>query len=173
MGTFLDETGKRYGKLTVIGFDHLNKQHNAYWLCACDCGLTTVVSGTYLRRGHTTSCGCVKRQYICKKHGYSDKEPLYGVWEQMRSRCRNRNNPRYEHYGAKGIDLCEEWNDYGVFREWAFANGYYVVDPDTPKKDRISIDRIDPSKGYFPDNCRWITVSENSVHRRKSHANQR
>lgn len=171
-----NEIGNRYGKLTVVEFSHVRKRgnsSNAFWLCACDCGMTTVVSGTYLRKGHTTSCGCIKRNFFNTKHGYSDREHLYGVWEQMRSRCNNPNNPRYESYGANGVRVCEEWNDYGKFREWAFDNGYHDNPPETPKKDRMSIDRINPRGDYCPENCRWVTVSENSHFRTKSHANQR
>lgn len=167
-----DETGNRYGKLTVIKFDHLNKSRNAYWLCACDCGLTTVVCGAYLHNGHTTSCGCTKREFFQTKHGHSDKERLYGVWEQMRSRCNNPNNPRYSTYGANGISVCEEWNDYEAFRRWSFANGYEDR-AGLPRREHLSIDRIDPAKGYSPENCRWITVSENSMYKAKCHANQR
>ena len=168
-----DETGKRYGKLTVVAFDHVDSHKQACWLCICDCGMTTVTKGAYLRRGHTTSCGCEKRKYIRTTHGYSDSERLYSVWEQMRSRCNNPNNPRYKTYGAKGVFVCEEWNDYNVFREWAYANGYKESNPDTPRGQRMSIDRIDPTKAYCPDNCRWISVSDNNRRRFDSHANQR
>lgn len=167
-----NEIGNRYGKLTVVSFDHISKSKNVYWKCICDCGLTTVTCGSYLRNGHTTSCGCTKNEFFGTKHGYSDKEPLYGVWEQMRSRCNNQNNPRYSSYGANGIAVCEEWNDYGKFREWSFANGYKPPEKDTPKKERMSIDRIDPKQGYSPENCRWITVSENSKYKHECHANQ-
>ena len=167
-----NEIGNRYGKLTVVAFDHTSKSKNAYWKCVCDCGLTTVTSGTYLRKGHTTSCGCTKREHFKKTHVYSDSEPLYGVWEQMRSRCNNANNPRYSTYGANGITVCKEWDDYDTFRKWAFENGYKAPGANTPKKERMSIDRIDPSKGYEPDNCRWITVSENSKYKHECHANQ-
>lgn len=167
-----NEVGNRYGKLTVLRFAG-TKRHSAYWLCACDCGLTTITSGTNLRSGHTTSCGCVKSQYIRMTHGYSDSEPLYGVWEQMRSRCNNHNNPRFPTYGGNGVRVCDEWNDYSKFRSWAFANGYIPSKPGTPRKDRMSIDRIDPKGNYDPNNCRWITVSENSERRTGWHANQR
>ena len=168
-----NEAGNRYGKLTVLSFHHINKSKNAYWLCACDCGLTTVVCGSYLRSGHTTSCGCIKREFFGEKHGRSDKERLYGVWQQMRSRCNNPNNPRYKTYGEKGVSVCEEWNDYGKFRAWSYQNGYSESAPGTPKKDVLSIDRIDPNEGYSPENCRWVTISENSKHRFECHANQR
>lgn len=166
------EIGKRYGKLTVVEYAG-TKNKRAMWRCVCDCGLATTVSGQNLRKGKTTSCGCVKREFFNQTHSYSDSEPLYGVWEQMRSRCNNPNNPRYKTYGAKGVTVCEEWNDYGKFREWSFANGYKVSEKGTPRGQRMSIDRIDPDKPYCPENCRWITLIENIQHRHECHANQR
>ncbi len=53
------EQGKRYGKLTVISFDKI-KDNIAYWICKCDCGNYTTVSGKDLRSGNTRSCGCIK-----------------------------------------------------------------------------------------------------------------
>lgn len=172
----INEVGNRYGKLTVLKLADIkakgrNSRKNAYWLCQCDCGLTTVTSGTYLRNGHTTSCGCVKRQYIRTTHGRSDSERLYGVWEQMRSRCNNPNNPRYKTYGANGVKVCDEWSDYGKFREWSYSHGY--EERDCARGNRMSIDRIDPNKDYCPGNCRWITLSDNIRHRFECHANQR
>ena len=55
----IDETNNHYGKLTVISLDSINN-HNAMWLCECDCGNKVVVAGTHLRSGHTQSCGCIK-----------------------------------------------------------------------------------------------------------------
>ncbi len=171
-----NEVGNRYGKLTVIayaGSTGPNGRKNACWLCACDCGLTTVVKGVNLRRGKTTSCGCEKEKFFKKTHGYSDTERLYGVWEQMRSRCNNPNNPRYKNYGAKGLTICEEWDDYAEFRRWAYSNGYAEPNAESPRGSHLSIDRIDPSKGYSPDNCRWVTSSENTHYMHMCHANQR
>lgn len=167
----IDETGKRYGKLTVISFAGI-KRGNAYWLCKCDCGLTTVTSGTYLRKGHTTSCGCVKREHFGIKHGYGDGERLYGVWLSMKRRCDCTGSNRYEYYGAKGIKVCDEWKDYGKFRSWAYDNGYTPPEPGAKRGDTMSIDRIDPEKDYCPENCRWVTVSENIRHMHECHANQ-
>ena len=66
-------------------------------------------------------------------------------------------NPTYRFYGARGIDICPEWEDFAVFREWALSHGY---------SDELSIDRIDYDGNYCPANCRWITRSENSKHSR-------
>lgn len=83
-------------------------------------------------------------------------ERIYSIWKGMRRRCNNPNAPKYEYYGGKGVSVCEEWNKpYGGFEkfyEWAMDNGY---------NDTLTIDRIDPSMGYSPENCRWIEFSEN------------
>ena len=90
-------------------------------------------------------------------HGGS-KTRLYRIWKQMRIRCRCVTNPTYRFYGARGIDICAEWEDFAVFREWALSHGY---------SDELSIDRVNPDGNYCPDNCRWIPRSENS--RRSRH----
>jgi len=69
----------------------------------------------------------------------------------MKSRCYNPNVESYPYYGGKGITVCEEWQRFEAFRDWSMANGY---------DENRSIDRIDNSNGYFPQNCRWSTDKE-------------
>ena len=59
-GTYKDEIGNRYGKLTVIAKDEEAsiQKHRAQWICQCDCGNITTVSSKCLRERKTTSCGC-------------------------------------------------------------------------------------------------------------------
>jgi hypothetical protein len=78
---------------------------------------------------------------------------LYSIWKSMRQRCENPKHKGYKYYGGKGIAVCEQWAKFINFREWATDNGY---------KDGLSIDRIDSDKGYFPENCQWITLAENT-----------
>ena len=91
-----------------------------------------------------------------KRNGLSDV-PLYKVWCNMKDRCNNHHNKRFDHYGGRGIRVCEEWaTSYQCFCEWATENGY---------KEGLSIDRIDNDKGYSPANCRWSTYTEQNRNR--------
>lgn len=89
-------------------------------------------------------------------HGLG-KPPLYSHWVNMKTRCFNKNNPKYKDYGARGITICEEWLDFKVFYEWAMSHGY---------AEGLSIERIDVDGNYCPDNCKWITMSEQAKNKR-------
>lgn len=78
-------------------------------------------------------------------------ERLQGIWHSMLSRCENEKNASYRRYGMRGIGVCKDWHDFDKFFLWALSNGY---------KATLTLDRIDNTKGYSPDNCRWITVKE-------------
>ena len=70
----------------------------------------------------------------------------------MKRRCYNPNCTQYKYYGGKGVKVCVEWLEYEEFKAWAIANGY---------ADNLTIDRIDSNGNYEPENCQWITMSEN------------
>lgn len=142
---------------------------NGKWLCVCDCGKETIVPGEDLRRNKLKSCGCLRSPY--KKYKSDERfKRLYNIWRNMIKRCHNKSDNGYYKYGAKGIKVCDEWrNDFGAFFSWSINNGYHEVEGEY--KDILSIDRIDSKKGYSPDNCRWIPISENSA--RVSHTNKK
>jgi hypothetical protein len=77
--------------------------------------------------------------------------PLYTTWGGMHTRCRNPNHDAYRWYGAKGISVCPEWNDF-----WQF------VEDMGDRPDGYTLDRIDSSLGYFPSNCKWSSKEEQS-----------
>lgn len=81
---------------------------------------------------------------------------LYSIWRSMRSRCNNPNTNNYKYYGAKGIKVCEEWNSFKTFYDWAINHGY---------SDNLTLDRIDSNKDYEPQNCHWISISEQQQNR--------
>lgn len=150
MAKAIDLTGKRFGRLTVI--ERYNKKTPyVLWRCKCDCGKESIVRAGSLIRGVSKSCGCLvaetNKKRSTKHGGYGTR--LYRIWDDMKSRCRNPKAISYPNYGGKGISLCEEWNDFAVFREWAMTHGY---------KDKLTIDRIDINKNYEPNNCRWVDM---------------
>ena len=163
---FIDLTGQRFGKLTVIkrseNKEYQNcRQTHVQFLCQCDCGNKVVVTSNNLRTGHTQSCGCEKIQLVVnrsKKHGMTNTR-LYGVWNTMRQRCLNPNNHKYKNYGGRGIKVCDEWlHDFMAFYDWSMDNGY---------KPGLTIDRINNDGNYEPNNCRWTTMKVQNNNRRK------
>lgn len=73
----------------------------------------------------------------------------YQVWDGIMQRCTNPKAEAYKNYGAIGINVCSEWESSKAFCLWADSTGYHKG---------LSIDRIDPTKGYSPDNCRWVPM---------------
>lgn len=65
---WIDLSGKRYGRLIVLGLSHKNDLSESYWSCRCDCGTETVVSHSALRGGRTQSCGCYNREMSTLKN---------------------------------------------------------------------------------------------------------
>lgn len=153
----LDLTGQRFGRGLVVKQCGSDRHGKMLWELLCDCGNHYITRGSDLKRGRSLSCGCFRKEFQHNEkttHGESDNR-IYRILSYMKTRCYNTNILGYKYYGGKGIKVCDEWkNDFLKFKEWALSNGY---------QDDLSIDRIDSNGDYCPENCRWITLLENSM----------
>lgn len=139
---------------------HVSRNNSGHWnnQYLCHCGKEFVANKYNVKNGHTRSCGClqVKRAKEANTHPGMTYSREYKTWEQVLQRCTNISNPNYQVYGAKGITVCKEWEN-------SFETFYKDMGP---RPLKTSIDRIDNTKGYSKDNCRWTTASEQMKNRR-------
>lgn len=159
-----DETGHRYGRLTVVSRApsyRTRSYASARLVCQCDCGQTCVVRGAALRDGTTRSCGCLQRD-VATTHGdtpASGDSREYEAWHHMKARCLRPTHPQWKNYGGRGITVCARWSE-------SFA--MFLADMGRCPLGR-SLDRIDNDAGYAPDNCRWATAQQQGMNRRDVH----
>ena len=156
MGVVRDLLGQRFGRLVVVSGPVI-KSRKTRWNCQCDCGGTiTTLSGSLIR-GRTKSCGCLRRENtgaMFRTHGHWGSR-THAIWKTMRQRINNPDNKDYKHYGGRGIQICERWNDYENFLAdlGECPPGY-------------SIERIDVDGNYCPENCCWIPHSDQPKNQR-------
>lgn len=168
MGNLIDLTGQRFGRWTVIGrgSDKISTKggRKITWHCCCDCGNEANVITSNLRTGKSTSCGCARRE-VCRDrmkklnttHGETGTR-LFRIWTGIKTRCFDEKDKSYRNYGGRGITMCNEWSsDFSKFMKWALESGY---------QDELTCDRIDNNRGYFPENCRWITRAQQQRNKR-------
>lgn len=156
----IDLTNQKFNRLTATSYA-FTKNSNAYWDCICECGNTTQVEAPKLKSGSIKSCGCLKEEVDYMRfltHGLS-KHPLYNRWKAVIQRCTSPTAVNYERYGGRGITVCNQWED---------SFQAFLDDMESTFQKGLTLDRIDNDGPYSPDNCKWSTLSEQSLNRRNT-----
>ncbi len=159
-----DLTNKKFERLVVIRHSSVRKGGHICWLCRCICGKEVTVTSSNLKNNTTRSCGCLrieKTKQRSTKHGHGGRgkqSTTYVSWSNMIRRCGDRSCLAYHNYGGRGIRVCKRWRN--------FLN--FLKDMgESPSQHQI--DRINNNKGYYKENCRWVTARINSRNRRNNH----
>lgn len=156
--------GNRFSRLIVVKeLDRIKYKTTSSrsYLCKCDCGAEIIALPSNLHRGATKSCGCLKKETAgdsTRTHGLSNSVE-YKIWQGILKRCYNKNHKEFHLWGGKGISVSPQWK-----------NGFIQFYNDIGKRPSPihSIDRIDGSKGYSKENCRWATPIEQSLNTSKT-----
>lgn len=145
-----------FGRLTVQSRSSVESNNRStHWNCICECGNKTVVIGSNLVRGRTTSCGCYRKEQAAKIniiHQMSYTK-TYMTWSIIIQRCTNKNSSNYKCYGAKGIKVCDPWLN-------SFQNFLEDMGPKPP--GRSILKRIQTNGNYEKDNCKWVVPGNSS-----------
>lgn len=157
---YIDLTGQRFGRLVALRDSGERRRGRVYWVCLCDCGQETIVKASHLRGGVTRSCGCLHDEcsaHLKRTHGLSHL-PEYKAWAAMIGRCTNSRHQSHHYYGARGIRVCGRWTNFEAFYD----------DMGVRPSPKHTLERVDNSLGYSPDNCVWATQKQQLRNKRNN-----
>ena len=153
--------GKKIGRFTILSRAENGKNGEPRWNCLCDCGNKKIVYSVNLNHGRTLSCGCLGHENAIKANTiHAQKHTrLYTIWQNIKARCNNPKSEFYKNYGGRRITICDDWNSFISFRDWALANGY---------ANNLFIERKNNNGNYTPENCCFASMKEQSRNRRSN-----
>jgi hypothetical protein len=156
----VDMDGSRFGSVVGVSVVGPSKSRGLVWRFLCDCGELFDASGNEVRRGGITSCKkCADAKKAAQKttHGLC-KTPEYRTWSAMKRRCFNHGTEHFAEYGGRGITVCDRWQSFENF----------LADMGARPTPKHSIERVDNSGNYEPDNCKWETMIGQSNNKRNN-----
>lgn len=160
--TIPDITGRKVGRLLVLGKHHKPPQMGWKYECVCECGRHVIIGQWKLFHEEVHSCGCwavEKNKIRSTTHGCSNSV-LYRIWAGIIKRCTNPNGQGAHRYIGRGISVCDRWTGDNGFENFMADMG--------PRPSPIhSVDRIDNDGNYEPDNCKWSTPKEQARNRQR------
>ena len=158
-----NHVGETYGIYTLIEFLNEKDKYGHYlYKGKCKiCGYEIIKPFNHFSAPSAivNNCKHLDRNgnyYNFNKYTWDNKR-IGNIFKGMKGRCYDKNDKSYKWYGEKGIKVYKEWIDNPkLFEIWARSNGY---------EDNLTIDRIDENKDYCPENCRWISNSDNAKYK--------
>ena len=170
MSNFIDLTGQKFGRLTVIRKAKNPSEAHIKWLCECECGNFITTRGTSLRSGITKSCGCL----------VSDK---IREWNKANKKCNV-----YDLTGDYGIGYASNTNepfyfdieDYDKIKDYSWSANtdgymYSTCDDEYILMHRLIIDENNPEmqvdhfnrnrKDNRKENLKSVTPQHNNWNR--------
>lgn len=158
----------KFGRLTVLEEfkKHNGKRNVAHFKCVCVCGTVKVINAQHVKRGKIVSCGCYNKERVIEtktKHGMYGTR-FYKCWVNILKRCNYERNSDFDHYGGRGINVCNQWDLFETFYEDMYVS--YLEHVNTFGEKNTSLIRKDVNGNYDPDNTKWATMSAQNSNRR-------
>lgn len=129
--------------------------HKLYHVKCVECGWETDIQKRHISRATKCKHKLIDGNYISERQWTNTR--LHNIYNKIISRCYNPKDKDFRFYGGKGVGVYKEWcTNSDLFEQWALSSGY---------RDDLTIDRIDGSQDYCPNNCRWVSIQDNAKYK--------
>ena len=153
---------RRATKQEIIDKGCTGSQHQ--WRCQCNCGTERFVRGDKLVYGDSRSCGCQGKGYkpwVRTGKPQTPEKKFRNMYDAMNFRCKSIKSPDWLNYGGRGITVSEDWDTFKKFK--ADMWDHFISHVEKFGLENTTLDRIDPDKGYYHGNCRFVSPTEQNL----------